>query len=123
MGIGVKIKEFRSKNRLTQKELADKLNVTYQAVSRWENDEVEPSFDTVKEMSKIFGCTIDELFGINNGQQQDKVVVQDYKPVLAVCEKCNRPIYNSNEIMQYDDGDEPEPRRCRLYNRAIRSGV
>ena len=44
MGIGSKIKEYRTKCSLTQKELAEKLFVTYQAVSRWEKDEAELIF-------------------------------------------------------------------------------
>ena len=40
MGVGPKIKEYRNKAGLTQKDLADKLHVTYQAVSRWENYDV-----------------------------------------------------------------------------------
>ena len=38
---------------LTQKDLADKLFVTYQAVSRWENEDAEPSIDTIKEICGI----------------------------------------------------------------------
>ena len=113
MGIGVKIKEYRSKLGLTQKDLADKLNVTFQAVSRWENDDVEPSFDTVKEMAKLFNCSIDDLFGVENTPTEDepkqeqvkiveKVVVQEHKPVLAVCEQCNKPIYDANEIRRVE---------------------
>lgn len=62
MGVGPKIKEYRIKAGLTQKDLADKLHVTYQAVSRWENDDAEPSIDTLKEMCGILNCSIEELF-------------------------------------------------------------
>ena len=50
MNIGSKIKEYRTKKGLTQKELAENLNVTFQAVSRWENGEVEPSIDTIRKI-------------------------------------------------------------------------
>ena len=50
MEIGLKIKEYRTKAGLIQKDLADELHVTYQAVSRWENDDVEPSFDMLKDL-------------------------------------------------------------------------
>lgn len=113
MGIGVKIKDYRTKLGLTQKDLADKLNVTFQAVSRWENDDVEPSFDTVKEMAKLFNCSIDELFGVESAPVKEepepepvrvveKVIVQETKPVLAVCEHCNKPLYDANEIRRVE---------------------
>ena len=56
MGIGLKIKEYRTKAGLTQKDLADELHVTYQAVSRWENDDAEPSFDMLKDLCRILNC-------------------------------------------------------------------
>ncbi len=61
MNIGYKIKEYRFKNNLTQKDLANLLHVTFQAVSRWERNEVEPSLDTLLEMTKIFKCEINDL--------------------------------------------------------------
>jgi len=117
MSVGAKIKEYRIKCNLTQKDLADKLFVTYQAVSRWENDEVEPSITTIKSMATIFNCSVDDLFGVkqeagNNAgvdnssaapaQAPDpvveKVIVQQEKPVLALCEQCNKALYDQNEI-------------------------
>jgi len=110
MGIGQKIKEYRLKQNLTQKDLADKLSVTYQAVSRWENDEVEPSFETLNQMATLFNCTLDELFG----RQTAKPVVQEeiannpvsaapVRQMLALCECCNKPIYESNLIRRFDE--------------------
>lgn len=112
MGIGPKIKEYRTKQGLTQKDLADKLHVTYQAVSRWENDDVEPSYDTLKEMTKLFNCSADDLFGLAKNEEQkekehleeepkiiEKVIVKETQPVvLGVCHNCNKAITDPEEI-------------------------
>lgn len=55
------IKELRLKNNLTQKQFADKLGVTYQAVSKWENGKNMPDIIILKEISSIFNINIDEL--------------------------------------------------------------
>lgn len=47
---------------MTQKELADKLNVDQTAVSQWERGEAMPRADKLPEIAKILGCTIDDLF-------------------------------------------------------------
>ena len=63
--IGEKIKELRLKNKMTQKDLAEQLYVTAQAVSRWENGEVEPSLNTITQIAKIFNVPTDELLEVN----------------------------------------------------------
>src|SRR5574344_1161916 len=55
------IKDIRKRNNLTQKQLADKYNVTYQAVSKWENGLNMPDTSLMKQISKDFGISIDEL--------------------------------------------------------------
>lgn len=70
MGIGNNIKEQRTKLGLTQKDVADKLNVTAQAVSRWENEDVEPSIDTLKQLSSLFNVSLDEF--LNNDYTPEK---------------------------------------------------
>ena len=59
--IGKFIKQIRQDNNLTQKDLADKLGVTYQAVSKWENGKNVPDIATLKEISKLFNTNIDEI--------------------------------------------------------------
>ena len=56
-----KIKDLRIKNNLTQKEFAEKLGITYQAVSKWENGKNMPDIVLLKEISTIFNIDIDEL--------------------------------------------------------------
>lgn len=116
---------------MTQKQLADELHVTPQAVSRWENGEVEPSVSAIGEMAKIFDVTYDELMrgkeetlpgeeiaatteqsAANDNKanyapnadaqpdQPEKIVYVEAKPVLAVCEICNKPIYDGSEIVR-----------------------
>lgn len=59
--IGELIKKLRSENNLTQKEFADKYNVTYQAVSKWENGKNLPDMDVIKQICEDFNISIDEL--------------------------------------------------------------
>lgn len=109
MSIGTKIKEYRTKLGLTQKDLAEKLCVTYQAVSRWENDEVEPSIETIKEMAKLFSCTTDELMGFENNNQikeekpEDKTTIIKEKVVLGICEKCSKPIFEPDDLIKFEE--------------------
>jgi len=56
------ILKYRKKSGLSQDELAQKLGVTFQAVSKWENAKAAPDITFLPIMADIFGCYIDELF-------------------------------------------------------------
>ena len=62
--IGMRISEYRKKAGLSQEELAGRLYVTRQALSKWENGTSIPSIDTLVELGKIFGVSFDELLGL-----------------------------------------------------------
>ncbi len=61
MNLGKKIFELRKEKKLSQEELAEKLNVTRQTISRWELDETTPDIKQAKELSKIFKVSLDEM--------------------------------------------------------------
>ena len=67
--IGSFIKSIRMDNNLTQKEFAERLNVTYQAVSKWENGKNIPDIGIIKQISEEFNVDIDEIL---NGEKKDK---------------------------------------------------
>lgn len=58
------IKEIRKKNGLTQNELANKYNVTYQAVSKWENGKNLPDMALIKQIAQDFNVSLDDMLGV-----------------------------------------------------------
>lgn len=61
--IGRKISEFRKIRNMTQMELADRLNISFQAVSNWERGNSMPDISKLPELAELFGISIDELLG------------------------------------------------------------
>ena len=61
MEIGNKISELRKKKGLSQEELAEKVGVARQTISKWELNETSPDLKQAKELSKIFNVSLDEL--------------------------------------------------------------
>lgn len=61
--VGAKISELRKKHNMTQMELADKMNISFQAVSNWERGNSMPDIGKLPELAQLFGVTIDELLG------------------------------------------------------------
>ncbi len=74
------ILSLRTKNGLSQDELAEKVFVTRQAVSRWENGETVPNPDTLKLLSTLFDVSINTLLGA---------------PRKLICQCCGMPLEDS----------------------------
>ena len=69
--IGLKIAYYRKLNGLTQEKLAERIGVSSQAISKWEQQISCPDIMLLPELARIFGITIDELFG----NKSDKVII------------------------------------------------
>lgn len=70
--IGEKIKELRKTQNITQEKLADYLNISYQAVSKWENGLALPDITLVPQLANFFGVTADELLGVTKREQSQE---------------------------------------------------
>ncbi len=73
MEIGNKIKQLRLKVSLTQEQLADRLGISPQSVSKWENSVSMPDITLLPEIAEIFGVTIDELFDLTVEQKFSRI--------------------------------------------------
>lgn len=105
MEIGSRIRELRNARNMTQKDLADLLFVTPQAVSRWEASSAEPSLDVIHKIASHFSVSVDYLMGVETPIVEKKVTsepekVIETRPVLAVCESCNTPLYDGRDIIR-----------------------
>lgn len=75
MSFGNNLVNLRKQKGWSQDELADNLNLSRQAISKWENDLSMPDVDNVKKISRVFSVGIDEL--LNNEVPKDKAVALD----------------------------------------------
>ena len=81
------IYELRIKNGMSQEDLAEKVFVTRQAVSRWENGETTPNTETLKLLSKLFDVSINTLLGA---------------PRQLICQCCGMPLEDANISKERD---------------------
>ena len=89
MNTGTILKSLRESRHLTQEELAERLMVTRQAVSRWETGGTQPNTETLKLLSKEFGVSINTLLG---------------SPRQLVCQCCGMPLSEDGMISREPDG-------------------
>ena len=73
MTIGEKIKQLRKQNDITQEKLADYLNISYQAISKWENNTACPDISMIVPLANFFGVTTDVLFCRDEEEQKKEI--------------------------------------------------
>lgn len=90
------LKALRLEKGFTQEEIGERVHVSRQAVSRWENGETIPGVDTLKELSQLFGVTMNKLLG---------------EPLKLVCQCCGMEL-DENSISSEPDGSA-NPNYCK----------
>ena len=73
MELGKKIRQLRFKAGLTQEQLAEKLGIGAQSVSKWENAVAMPDITTLPLLAEIFGISIDDLFDLSTEQRFNRI--------------------------------------------------
>ena len=88
MDFGQQIKKVRTDHKLTQEEMANKLNVSRQTVSSWENNRNLPDLELVVQIAEKFNLSVDELL---TGENLKDKLVKDGREVTK--QRLNRNIY------------------------------
>lgn len=123
--LGKTITDYRKKLNLTQKELGEQLNVSPQAVSKWENGQAEPDASTIKKLCEIFKISTDELLG-NTAPAEETVTttavaqtpaqytaeqapvqrIVEQKIINGYCERCKKPVGPGEYVVESTRGGQ-----------------
>ncbi len=109
MTLGQKLKDIRKRFGLSQEQLSEIMNVSRQAITKWESDNGIPDVSNLQELSKVFGVTIDYLLN------DDKNL-----PALSMKKQLDKDKYK-NKFFSYEQILEeyyPEPWEIYILNRS-----
>ena len=84
MQLGRRIKELRKKRNITQQDLAEMLGVSYQAISRWENNITSPDITALPVLANIFNVTVDYLLDVNINENT-QIIENIYRQSWELC--------------------------------------
>jgi transcriptional regulator with XRE-family HTH domain len=104
MTLGQKLKEIRKKFGLSQENLAEIMNVSRQAITKWENDNGLPDVSNLQELSKVFGITVDYLLNDENGL-----------PALSMRKELDKEKYKNKLTMYTEVLKEYYPEPYEIY--------
>ena len=104
--IGGKILALRKAKGITQAELGAYLNISYQAVSKWERDESCPDFATMSKLAKYFNVQLSyfEEVAISETVAENTVAMETEEVEMLVCPFCGKPTEIGNPFCVNCDG-------------------
>ena len=118
MTLGNLLASKRKLANMTQQQVGDALNVSPQAVSKWENDLAQPDLISLKRLAELYGVPVSQLIDATEEPVTEAPATEPapdpapapqptvtyievpQKPVLAVCEDCNKPLYEGKDIVR-----------------------
>ena len=120
--MGQIIRRLRKQSGFTQDELAEQLGVTFQAVSKWENDAGMPDISQVVPLAAVFGVSTDELFGFSGTDREEEAGKVIEKAVSLISHPASKEmIRESYEVLRA--GLEQYPNSIALLMQCLETGI
>ncbi len=120
--IGQIIRKLRKERNMTQEELAEQLGVTFQAVSKWENDTGLPDISQVVPLATVFNVSTDTLFGIcgtSNEDETKRIIDEAYSKITSPATQDS--IKNCYDILM--EGLKKYPNNTALLSNCLEIGI
>lgn len=114
-----RLTELRKEHGYSQEELADKLGVSRQAVSKWERAEASPDTDNLIELARIYGVSLDELLEFNKENKEENSSVKRefaHKSVTIEKDSDNKKLHIDINLPKDDDDDDDDDDDCTKGN-------
>ena len=123
-GFGARIAALRKADGMTQDDLAQRLGITAQAVSKWENDLAYPDITIIPTLCAIFEVSLDDLFGKSQKTVNDLAFSPTFKGIPLVATFANIACYSEKEAedtggstVTFKDGSIAELESRRIVNK------
>lgn len=85
MTLGERLKEYRSRKGLTQEKVAEYMDVSRQAVTKWENDQTTPTIDNLIALSTLYDVPLEELAGTKNKiSPKENIILRTNLTLIAI---------------------------------------
>lgn len=130
-GMGIRIQARRKELGLTQGEFADQLNISPQAVSKWETGLGMPDISSLPDIARVLDMSIDELFGRNvPKEEKSKSYPEIFEDLHFITAYGDSALYADRALqvdtmeanrVRFSDGSEVDLNTRRIYNRGIYS--
>lgn len=120
--MGQIIRRLRKERNMTQDELAEQLGVTFQAISKWENDSGMPDISQVIPLATVFNVSTDALFGIYGSSHEEEV----YKIIQQAESKITYPVTRECIRQKWDElqaGIAKYPSHTVLLSHSLEAGI
>ena len=101
MSLGSNVRRLREENKMTQEKLAEKVGVSFQAVSSWERDEYKPDVDKLIKLSEIFDVTLSDLIDDEKAEFETREVFFNWEHMKTFIKTTAR----NNDMVNTDNGD------------------
>lgn len=103
MTLGEKLARARKEKNITQEQLADKLGVSRQSISKWEADIAYPETDKLIRMSELFDCSLDYLLKDSISEKAEKSETADRAEMPAVSGQVAAPVlFSLSRLFDYE---------------------
>lgn len=118
--IGDKIRQYRKLNHLSQEELAEKLSVSRQSISLWENNQTQPTIENIVVLAKLFDVSTDELL-TTRSETADGYTEPVFVPTPPAADPIPRPVIApTNPTHSQEDSTPTEtPMAKKSHKKAI----
>lgn len=100
-GIGERLKQIRIERKITQDEIWERTGIPKSSLSRYENNETDPSIETVKKLAKYFDVSIDWLTGVSDIRKVIEFNAEDVEEALQLLRKLKEDDIALTRLMKY----------------------
>ncbi|WP_339229824.1 helix-turn-helix domain-containing protein [Oceanobacillus sp. FSL K6-2867] len=121
MTLGEKLRIARMRKKLTQMEVAEKLNISNISLSAYERDKRDPDTETLKKMSELYDVSTDYLLGLTD--YENKEAYAKKSKLESIFSEVVMEVQNDNDPTIYLDEANLDEETIRLIKKALKNGM